>query len=226
MQLLTDFPQYYDGIFDGSGPVFHRMAFSRGGLSKRRQFAMFEQLGFTTPPHGPVSDLVTRGRAPEWLGPAPEQWLEEVHCVVYVDELLHGGQGKVRLSLAEAARQYPETYASIYSPPVARAVNFRHVRLGGIGVWLRQTGGANEWKSNRGDTETVLERTHHSGPPPIPRVLWAIDFIPTPSGLCAIDFNTAPELVTLGETGTVSPDEIRAELEKAAAEFPSHLNQF
>ena len=105
MQLLTDFPQYYDPIFDGAGPVFHRIAFSRGGLSKRRQFEMFEQLGYPTPPHGSVSDLVSRWRALEGLGPLPRQWLEEVHCVVYMDELLHGGQGKVRLSLAEAARE-------------------------------------------------------------------------------------------------------------------------
>jgi hypothetical protein len=57
-------------------------------------------------------------------------------------------------------------------------------------------------------------------------VMWAIDFIPTSHGLGAIDFNTAPELLTLGETGTVKPEEIRIELEAAASGHPEHLRQF
>ncbi len=226
MQLLTDYAQYYDEIFTGSGPTFHRQAFTRGGLSKRRQFELFAQLGLPSPPHGQVRELAAGFPSLEVVGAAPAPWLEEVYCVIYEDEYLHGGRGKSRLSLAEACQRHPQALASIFLPPFDQPVNFRHVRLGGIGIWLRQVGGAGEWQSNRRDSESVMQRNRHPGPPPIPRVLWAIDFLPSAQGLLAIDFNTAPDLTTLGETNTLTAGEILAELECAAANYPEHLNQF
>ena len=227
MRLITDYPQYYDAIFDGTGPVFHRRAFGRGGLAKREQFALFEKLALATPPHGPVRELAARHPGPcLWgtsLGP---WWAEEIQLVVYEDEYAHAGAGKRRMPLGRALAECPDAWASLYLPPARRAVGFRHVRIGRIGIWLRQEGGEGEWRSNRRDTETVLDRRRHEEAFPVPRVLWAIDFIPSPAGLLAVDFNTAPELATLGETQAVGAGEILEELEFAARQMPGSLAQF
>lgn len=227
MRLITDYTQYYDGGFDGQGLAFHRLAFGRGGLSKREQFALFTRLGLATPPHGVVRELAERLALPSiWGCELQAAWRQEIELVVYEDEFAHAGAGKRRLALKQALLECPELFASLFMPPVQRAVNFRHVRIGRIGVWLRQEGGAGEWRSNRQDHETVLERTTHRGPPEISRAMWAIDFIPAPAGLLAVDFNTAPELVTLGETHVVSAGEILAELEWAGTQNPASLNQY
>jgi hypothetical protein len=44
--------------------------------------------------------------------------------------------------------------------------------------------------------------------------------------LLAIDFNTAPELSTLGEAGQLTASEVKAELDRVAAEAPGQLRQF
>lgn len=211
MRLLTDHPQWYDGIFDGGGLTFHRVAFARGGLPKRAQLGLFERMGLRTPPHGTVRALFERMSRPE-----------ELRCVVYEDELEHCGRGKRLLPLAEAARTHPDCYATLFVPPAGRASIVRHARIGRLGFWLRQRARDGDWRSNGDDEERFLGRSEHPEPNPVPRVLWAIDFLPTPLGLLAIDFNTAPELSTLGEQRAATEAEIRAELELAP---PQHLEQ-
>jgi hypothetical protein len=226
MRLITDYSQYYDGVFDGEGPDFHRRAFGRGGLSKRAQFELFDQLGLATPPHGTVTRLAAALPGPAiWGSPLEAWWGEEIELVVYEDEFAHGGAGKRRVPLRQARLEWPNHFASLYVPPARGAVNFRHARIGRIGVWLRQEGGPGEWRSNRRDAERVLARAWHPEPPPVLRAMWAIDFIPAATGLLAIDFNTAPDLDTLGETARVAPEEILAELAHAAAREPESLGQ-
>jgi hypothetical protein len=72
----------------------------------------------------------------------------------------------------------------------------------------------------------VLERRPLSAPNPVERVLWAVDFVPAAEGLLAVDFNTAPDLTSLGESGLVTEAEVRSELEAAAASAPRSLEQF
>jgi hypothetical protein len=227
MRLIADYPQYYDTVFDGQGPLFHRMAFGRGGLSKREQFALFEKLNLATPPHGTVAELAARHPPPRvWDVSLAPWWAETVQLVVYEDEYAHGGAGKQRIPLGRAAERHAGVFASLYIPPAGNAINFRYARLGRIGIWLRQEGGEGEWRSNRRDTETVLTRHRHQEALPLPRALWAIDFIPSPAGLLAIDFNTAPDLDILGESRTLAPEEVVEELAFAANQNPESLRQF
>jgi hypothetical protein len=222
MKLSTDHAQWYDAIFDGRGPTFHRMAFTRGGLKKREQLALFDELGLATPPHGLVRELAGRSVP---FGADPSIHRPELEVVVYEDELAHRGEGKRRIRLDEALAEQPDLYATMYVPPIDRAIVIRHVRIGRIGVWLRQVSARAEWRSNVSDDERVLARTHHREAPIVPRVLWAIDFVPSAFGLLAIDFNTAPELSTLGEEKTIGAHEIAGELEHAAEAHPTHLSQ-
>lgn len=225
MKLLTDYEQWYDGRFDGTGVTFHRTARTRGGLAKREQFQLFERLGWPVPPHGLIAELATRtGLATAWHFPATA-WQRELEAVVYLDEFQHKGEGKVKLPLAEAITKYPSHYGSLFIPLTNPAVSLRHVRFGRLGFWLRQRGGE-DWRSNRADHETVLACTQHPEANPIPRVLWAVDFLPAPGGLLAVDFNTAPQLVTLHETGTLTTEQVHAELEFTAATHPEWLRQF
>lgn len=223
MKLVTDHAQWYDAIFDGDGPTLERMAFTRGGLAKREQLALFARLGLATPPHGLVRELAARAAGP--FGAAADVIRRGVEVVVYEDEFVHGGRGKRRVSFAEALERWPDHYATLYVPPAGRALNIRHARVGRIGVWIEQVGAAGEWRSNVRDAEEILSVRQHPEPPPIPRVLWAIDFLPSPHGLLAVDFNTAPELATLGESQLVSIEAVRRELEHAAAVAPAHLRQ-
>lgn len=257
MQLLTDYHQFYDGVFDGRGPAFHRMAFTRGGLDKRAQFRLFATLGLLAPPHGTAAELRERfggsgpvrsqagaprmtkmgrgqrgGRSTRTiLRPGspfgcPEEALRDVWCVVYTDELAHRGEGKLLVPLSEAAERHPACFASLFAAQPGRPVAFRHVRFGRLAFWLRQRGAAGGWRSNRTDEEQVLSKSLTAAPNPVPRVLWAIDFIPSAEGLLAVDFNTAPDLATLGETNALTSAEALAELELAAAENSASLAQF
>ncbi len=225
MKLLTDYAQWYDGIFDDTGVTFHRTARTRGGLAKREQFQLFERLGWPVPPHGLIAELANRtGLARDWQFPAAT-WQQELDVVVYLDEFQHRGEGKVKLPLVDALTKYPGHYGSLFIPLANSAVSFRHVRFGRLGFWLRQQGGE-DWRSNRADNETVHACTQHPEANPISRVLWAVDFLPAPTGLLAVDFNTAPQLVTLHETGTLTAEQVRAELEFTAATNPDWLRQF
>lgn len=225
MKLVTDYAQWYDEVFDGEGIEFFRAAFTRGGLSKQRQFELFDRLGLRTPPHGRVIELAAGGSVPpEWKAPV-SGWRSEIEAVVYLDELEHAGKGKVKLPLAQAAEEYPDHFASLFVPLVNPAVVLRHARFGRLGFWLRQKGGE-DWRSNRADNETVLSVMRHEAPNPLPRVLWAIDFLPATEGLLAVDFNTAPDLTTVGEVKCVSAEEIHGQLIQAAAKAPQTLRQF
>jgi len=225
MKLLTDYPQWYDTLFDGVGDEFQRVAFAPGGLSKRRQFALFERLGLQTPPHGIVADLAGARHQPPGSVLDARHWIREVQAVVYLDELAHAGTGKVKLPLAEALAEHAGAYASLFIPHPAGAVTFRQVRFGRREFWLRQQG-AEDWRSNHRDRETILAASLTSLPNPLPRVLWAIDYLPSATGLLAIDFNTAPDLATLGSEAAATVDELHEELERAAREQPASLRQF
>jgi hypothetical protein len=226
MQILTDYQQWYDAVFDGHCPVFHRTAFTRGGLSKRAQFQLFHTLGLPTPRHGSVSDLAQHLSHPLTGLRAPASVLEEIRCIVYHDEFAHRGEGKELLPLSAALEQFPTQFASLYHASSTGAVAFRLARLGQLVFWLRQESAVSDWRSNRQERETVLSREVAIEPNPIPRVLWAIDFILGPEGLLAVDFNTAPDLTTLGETDALSPPDVLAELNRAAQENPDALRQF
>ncbi len=225
MRLRTDHAQWYDGLFDQSGPVFHRMAFTRGGLAKRRQLDLLESLGFRTPAHGPASELHVRLlRGPDGLS-IPDA-ADQVRCVVYHDELAHRGEGKEVMRLSEAARRFPDTWAAVFHEPSTPGMSFRFIRFGRLGFWQRQQSQGGDWRSNHRDAETVLDRRPLPAPNAVERVLWAVDFVPAAEGLLAVDFNTAPDLTSLGESGLVTEAELRAELEAVAGSAPRSLDQF
>lgn len=226
MRLLTDYRQWYDGVFDDRPPEFHRRAFTEGGLAKREQLRLFESLGLRVPLHGTVSDLESR-LAEIGRGTAvPVEALAGVRLVVYLNEVAHRGEGKRLLPLVEARQLHPNHYATVFRSDATPGTVFRLVRFGRLEFWLRQTGRAGEWRSNLDDSEVVVAKTPAATSNPIPRGLWAIDFVPSCEGLLAIDFNTAPELGTLGETGRLTECEVREELDWLASSAPAHLLQF
>lgn len=226
MQLITDHEQFYDAVFDGSGPAFHRMAFTRGGLTKKAQFALFKSLSLATPPHGTISELAAQLQAGLETGTVSAALQAHYQCVVYGDELAHRGAGKELLTFIEAQSRDPETFASMFIPQNGPPVSFRLIRFGRLIFWTRQQGEKGAWRSNQRDEETLLGKDSAQGVNPISRVLWAIDFIPGPSGLLAVDFNTAPELAILGECGALTPEEALAELQFAVEHAPGQLQQF
>lgn len=226
MRLVTDYRQWYDGIFNEAPPVFHRQAFTAGGLTKRRQFALFESLGLRVPRHGTVRELVAQLASASLGFPPPPEALADLRLVVYLDELAHRGEGKQLLPLNEAAAAYPERYGAVFHPPQTTGKAWRLARLGRLSFWLEQQARSGDWRSNRDDSERLLGRCRTDAPNPIPRALWAIDFVVSPDGLLAVDFNTAPDLAILGETGALAPSEVADELAWVSQTHPEQLAQF
>lgn len=226
MRLLSDYSQWYDGLFNDQPPDFHRFAYSRGGLAKSAQFQLFHSLGLKTPPFGRVLLLSQNLSNPVTGLAAPPCLSADIQCVVYLDEYAHSGHGKILMPLSEALEKHPDCFASLYVPTTLRPVILRLARFGQWAFWLRQQGCSGQWRSNLQDSEVVLGKAHCATPNPIPRVVWAIDFVPSAFGLLAVDFNTAPELSTLGEMGVLNTSEIEQELLRVAASCPEHLRQF
>jgi hypothetical protein len=161
------------------------------------------------------------GDQPGFLG-----FLGDLRCVVYLDEYAHQGDGKVLLPLAEAVERYPDHLGSLLVSSQGPPVIYRLARFGRWAFWLRQEGRSDDWRSNQRDSERLLAKVHCEEPNPIPRVLWAIDFVPSPFGLLALDFNTAPQLETVGEANALTAAEAAEELAAVARTFPEQLRQF
>lgn len=118
--LISNFREYYDHCFDLSptDQVIRRI--TTEGPSKREQFQLLEAAGFTTPLNGIVRDI-------------HEKTTNE-YLVVYLDEQLHCGAGKVLLHKDIALKLHPDHYCSIFIPttptPMESAVSRRLLAIG------------------------------------------------------------------------------------------------
>lgn len=182
---------------------------------------MFDSLGIATPIHGTVAQIQEKLAATFY----DERVLAEFdpQLVIYPDEFAHGGDGKQLVPLSNAPA---DVYASLFIPTAGTgSVGFRQVRFGHLEYWLR--GRSADWRSNIDSERALLKRTANlPWDTRIPRILWAIDFVPSSSGLLAVDFNTAPTFQTIAAVCPGDAPEWLRILEQCAAEYPAWLKQF
>jgi hypothetical protein len=217
--LESDFRDFYDHWFD-KAPVdylLRRNTRPNDGISKRDQFELLENAGFSVPIHGWVHDIWSR--------------TSKDYLVVYDDEFAHCGEGKTLWHRTKAAMEATGKYCSIFIPttndPVTQSESIRLLAIGDRLFWL--TYKSDGWMSNHAEnievkvnSETLGRRSfaiegEHDFDFLNRYPLFAIDFVkPLSSNLImAIDFNTSP-----GLKGTGIEDVLPAkEVHKLIADF-------
>lgn len=91
MKLISDFRDYYDHWFDNNEPAFSRLMVS--GPTKQE----ITRAGYKTIPYG-----------------RPKDFSKGDLLVVYLDETLHAGEGKLLGPQEEALELYPEKLCSLF----------------------------------------------------------------------------------------------------------------
>lgn len=203
VQLLSDFLDYYDHWFDLEGEMFRRV--SSDGMGRREMLQYLSSLGLKTPPFGTVREL--------WE--SQDDFYRQIwDVVVYLDERAHRGEGKVRLPMADAVRQYPERFATLYIPSTPLvAVSWRYLQVGDKVFWLEYASA--DWRSNYGKVEIkVLSRERDGYHPKIRLPLFAVDFV-VADRLYAVDFNIAPQIRGTGVEDLLPAREAAESLKEA-----------
>lgn len=211
MKLDTNFRDFYDHSFDLTGYVFRRR--DNEGMTRREIFRFLIEIGCETPRHGLVKDLVPRilnADFPDWDKISRTKAMQNIiDVVVYTDENSHCGEGKIRISAAEAINHFPDHFAAefISTTQSGIGVSFRYLQVGKRRWWLKYWSGA-DWRSNVGEGGVAVQCEEAPGyGNKIRYPLWAVDYLSVGgTWRYAVDFNIAPSLKPL--QGLVTPSEI------------------
>jgi len=214
--LQSDFTDIYDNWFDRTGDLFF-YRYVEDGTERRYMFRMFDDLGIKSPEHGTVLEIygkhnqsMSRTQTPKitrfFL---PTDFLQ---LVVYTDEKMHAGNGKMLVSANTAIKSFPEKYASVYIP--SSSTSFRYLKIGKKSLWIKYKSN-DAWRSNVGDVSTDIIEAHSDGyHPGVPHALWAIDFVQSGKELLAMDFNISPSMPD-GIDAIMTPEEIATQIKTA-----------
>jgi len=195
LQLKTNFIDYYDHHFDLDGAVFSRM--NNEGMNRGQMFGFMRNHGLNTPLYGIVMHL------------KHALYLEDKdRIVVYTNENIHCGEGKLLMTFKEAMEKYPLCLCTEYlnDNPFEYGVSYRHLQIGNKAFWIRYIS-YNDWRSNcgEGDIEIIDEK------PIIPikhKPLFGIDFVEKAGIYYGIDFNVSPGIRGTGIEDILSPKEV------------------
>jgi hypothetical protein len=214
IKLVTDFRDYYDHEFCGSHVTDPDFVYDRRVktlVSKPQQFKALENLGYSTPTHGTVSEVAKAivkdaGRFKEVI----EESFYFYRVVVYLDLYAHRGEHKVLMHLSEALEKCPDEYCSLYKNDIGRsehAESFRHLQIGNR-AWLLRYLGENSWQSNHAENVHVSVISEVLPLPKLCVPLLGIDLIPFQDKVFACDYNTAPGIKGTGIEDLVSSTEV------------------
>ena len=123
-------------------------------MGRREMFPYLESMGWQTPKHGVVSQLVP-DLLSEWDSEMKDMAAQDlIDLVVYTDEAAHCGDGKVRVRAVDALRLYPDRFCCEHlatSPAGGRSL--RYLQVGNRKWWLRYWS-EDDWRSNVGRDTT------------------------------------------------------------------------
>ena len=203
LALNSNFTDPYDYCFSRSGQaVFHRIWHAKEGrheMGRREVFGWLEKFGIDTVPYGEVTELLRR--------------IDAAELVVYVDEHLHCGDGKIKLPAKEALERYPNHLASVFMPPAGRCE--RHFQFGDR-AFTMPFESRDDWRCQRGQSFSwsIPGSRFDLFPHVIPYPFFAIDFIPGTE--IATDFGFCPGIKNDGLDVWMSPREMYQALCRAA----------
>ena len=178
-------------------------------------FAFLKRVGLEVPIHGIVQEMYARME--EYERETVESTMD---LVVYLDEMAHRGEGKIRLGFKEAQDAYPNRFASMYiHPPQDLAQSTRYLAVGDRAFWLWYES-VDDWRSNCGDVRIAVLGEEKAGRYPIPFALYAIDFVPIgkQNARLAVDFNVAPGIRGTGVEERLSAQEAVEAIKRALTE--------
>lgn len=220
--LRSDFHDFYDHHFDLDGEIFDR--FSRQGMSRREMFKYLSKIGLDIPLYGTppeILDQLDSGlRCSDDIGHKINEQL--IDLVVYLDEMAHRGEGKIKVLLCQAINDYPEHFCSLYIPHLSReTISLRYLQIGDKIFWLRYTS-SDDWRSNCGNVQIeVLTQEKDGYHPRLPYPLFAVDFVIGGDKFYAVDFNTAPGINHTGIEKLLSGKEAADAIKRAIYHFKS-----
>jgi hypothetical protein len=216
VRLISDFHDYYDHWFDGTGAELTFERKSDGGDKRREMLVYLKSLGLRVPAFGRTSEVF------EYLQQkyAFEGFDRLFEVVVHIDETAHRGEGKIKITLCDAVEQYPDHLAVEHIPvlPGGQGQAWRYLQAGDKRFWLEYTS-RNDWRSNCGDVDIgVLGRRPDGYHKLIKLPLFAVDFVwgDVPY---AIDFNVAPGIKGTGIEDILPAKEVADAIKKAVVAF-------
>lgn len=210
LKLVSDFRDYYDYSFDREGFEFRRV--TTDGPTRPEMFRLFDAHKINTPRHGIVENM-----------PSDIKWM-----VIYQDETLHRGDGKILVPANEARAKYPTLFCSEYlnfpqNEPTLSYKNqyfgssWRELFIGNKSYFLHYIN-CDDWRSNVGDDIRIECETDRVGKrdkkKDLHYPLYAIDYVwdPVRSDFAAVDLNIAPGIGGSPIQDVVPGSEIVAEL--------------
>jgi hypothetical protein len=164
------------------------------GPTKREQFELIDRAGYTVIPYGRPKDFNTN-----------------TLLVVYLDQSLHAGEGKVMVNQPYALEYYPDKLCSLYIP--SNSLSTRYLWIGSRCFELTyENTDKREWRSNVGEVDVRFERELFNHPHPkclaqFPLV--AIDFVQADKYTSyGIDLNISPGIKGTGLEDILSGREV------------------
>lgn len=192
LKLITDFYSYFNHAFDLEGLDFRLV--TTDGPNRLEMFKLFVKLGLNTPEAGTPIGFKNRG------------FTNDTRLVVYTNLNSHCGEDKTLCTLAEALKQFPHNFSSLYIDSELKDTIFSEYqsiseRLLIIGnrTFKANYMSRDDWRSNCGDVQVSPYYEVKSSPPwrnLVNYPMFAIDFVGEYKRL-AVDFNVAP-----GSNGT------------------------
>ncbi len=223
IKLVSDFRDYWDHACDADGVEFRRM--TTEGPTRRESLSFLEAHGVPVPMHGLVKNvipkLLDKYRHIEPMALRKAFLAHYVHLVVYQDEQAHRGEGKSLEPCTMGTYQDKgDLYCTVHEPSRYR-VSVRYLHIGRRRFWLcyRNRVAHLPWQSNGdisvgppgGVTISVLGEALNEPDPfdiKVAAPLYAIDFVPSPTGLLAVDYNVAPGMKGTGIEEILQPNTI------------------
>ncbi|WP_242248813.1 hypothetical protein [Bacillus cereus group sp. BfR-BA-01328] len=203
VKLITNFHDYYDHHFDGSGVPFLRK--HDMGMNRPQMLDYMSSKGIKTVPYGYLHEMA-------------KKYPLYTEVVVYTDISKHQGEGKVRMSLIEALETYPiDTLCTLLCGNLGES--WRVLNVGRRKTILDYHSKV-DWRSNVGDVEvTVVDCWSRMSSfegilDPYEFPLVAIDYVKDGNELLAVDLNVAPQLKGTGMEDLVTPEKVVNEMKK------------
>lgn len=202
LRLETDFDDYYDSLFDDSGPlVYKRMA--KDSMPRGKAINYLKGYGVPT------------------LNPMSAGQFSRTHdkLVIYTNPKLHGGLGKIIETRSQAELMYGNSLAVPFIPGISDYLKF--IQIGSRRFHIIMHTCDDGIHCNPGKPSSITE-INPSLNYDIAIPIFSIDYIPVNNRMVAIDFNEVQHLGSLGFNRILCPDDVVAEIEKATVAYRIH----
>jgi hypothetical protein len=188
--------RYYSGLAN-LGIQFHR------GHKRPRaeRFKYLESLGFQTPLHGTVVEVVNRIK---------RGWLLDLETHTYstgcLEVVVYAGQYKQAMSLDRALEDCPESYSSEFiERGKESSLSHEFIQIGNR-RWLVEWQSPDHYDSRNTGVGRILAELEEGYHPQVKLPAFGIEFVPG-DHLWAVDFNPAPEIQNTPIADVLTPQE-------------------